>query len=146
MKGDEDVLIIEYGEGAPGDVERFTRLTHPTHAIITGVAPAHLDKYKTLAAAGKDIFSVADYLKDKHIYVNAESPETKSFIKKSHHRYDRDGVLGWKVSEIETSLDGTSFAMKKGRKTLQLQSGLIGRHPGRLLGAGRCLRHRVRAD
>src|SRR5665213_3582687 len=68
LKGDEDILIIEYGEGAPGDVARFARITQPTHAIITGLAPAHLDQYKTLQAAGKDIFSVADHLNGKHVY------------------------------------------------------------------------------
>src|SRR5665213_3673633 len=68
LKGDEDVLVIEYGEGAPGDVARFARITQPTLAIITGLAPAHLDQYKTLQAAGKDIFSVADHLNGKHVY------------------------------------------------------------------------------
>src|SRR3989344_4224086 len=48
LKGDEDILIIEYGEGAPGDVAGFSKNTHPNIGIITGLAPAHLDKYKTL--------------------------------------------------------------------------------------------------
>ncbi|MGH7238287.1 MAG: hypothetical protein ACREGF_07165, partial [Candidatus Saccharimonadales bacterium] len=29
LKGDEDILIIEYGEGAPGDVAQFAETTHP---------------------------------------------------------------------------------------------------------------------
>src|SRR5205807_1781019 len=33
LKGDEEVLLIEYGESAPGDVARFAALTHPTHAV-----------------------------------------------------------------------------------------------------------------
>src|SRR6185437_8361984 len=75
LNGDEDILLIEYGEGAPGDVAKFAKTTHPTHAVITGVAAAHLDKYRSTVAAGKDIFSVAAYVADKaHIYVNRESP------------------------------------------------------------------------
>jgi len=128
LNGNEDVLIIEYGEGAPGDVARFARLTHPTHAVITGLAPAHLDRYKTLQAAGEDIFSVADYLKGKHVYVNNESPAVKPFIKKSYELFDVGGSLGWKVEDITVDLTGTSFGMRKGQKTLQLRSGLVGRH------------------
>jgi UDP-N-acetylmuramyl pentapeptide synthase len=128
LVGDEDVLIIEYGEGAPGDVARFARLTHPTHAIITGLAPAHLDKYKTLRAAGKDILSVADYLKDKQVYINGDSADLKPFTKKPYHVFDAKGALGWKVSEVSLSLDGTNFALTKGKQSLQLQSSLIGRH------------------
>jgi UDP-N-acetylmuramoyl-tripeptide--D-alanyl-D-alanine ligase len=128
LRGDEDVLIIEYGEGAPGDVAKFARLTHPTHAIITGLSPAHLDRYKTLDAAGEDIFSVADYLKDKNVYVNGDSAETKPFIKKSHHVFTGQSALGWEISEVEVDLTGTRFQMTKGRKTLNLTSGLVGAH------------------
>ncbi len=128
LKGDEDVLIIEYGEGEPGDVARFARITKPTHAVITGLAPAHLDRYKTLRAAGEDIFSVADYLKGKHVYVNNESPSVKPFLKPAYELFDTGGALGWKVEDVAVSLDGTGFGLKKGRQTLQLKSGLIGRH------------------
>jgi len=128
LKGDEDVLVIEYGEGAPGDVERFARVTQPTHAIITGLAPAHLDQYKTLHAAGEDIFSVGRYLKGQHVYVNDESPSLKRFLKKSYHLFDRHGALGWKVSEIVVDFSGTSFTLKKGKHSLKLQSQLVGKH------------------
>jgi UDP-N-acetylmuramoyl-tripeptide--D-alanyl-D-alanine ligase len=128
LTGDEEVLIIEYGEGAPGDVARFSRLTHPTHGIITGVAPAHLDHYKTLQAAGEDIFSLAAYLQGEQVYVNAESSEAKPFITGAYQLFDRHGALGWKTAHITTDLTGTSFTMAKGKQTLKLHSGLIGRH------------------
>jgi UDP-N-acetylmuramyl pentapeptide synthase len=128
LKGDEQVLVIEYGEGGPGDVERFARITQPTHAIITGLAPAHLDHYKTLHAAGQDIFSVADYLDGKQVYVNGDSPSVKPFLKKSYAIFNHSGALGWKVSAAKTDLTGTSFVLKKGKQSLKLHSGLIGAH------------------
>lgn len=129
LTGDEDILIIEYGEGAPGDVKRLARTTHPTHAVITGVAPAHLDQYKTVEAAGRDIFSVADAISDPHhVYVNAESGPARPFIQKAFESYTAEGALGWKVSNSTLSIEGISFTMKKEKKSLSLQSGLIGRH------------------
>ena len=128
LSGSEDVLIIEYGEGAPGDVARFARITAPAQAVITGLAPAHLDQYKTLAAAGQDIMSVADYLHDQHVYVNDESPELAPFIKPTHARFNKNGALGWKVKDVKVTLQGTSFTLVKGRRSLSLQSGLVGRH------------------
>lgn len=128
LKGNEDVLIIEYGEGAPGDVARFAKITNPTHAVITGLAPAHLDHYKTLQAAGEDIFTVADYLQGKNVYVNADSPEARMFFEDSYQQFDTNGALGWKVGKVKISLEGTSFELKKGAKTLSLESGLVGRH------------------
>jgi UDP-N-acetylmuramoyl-tripeptide--D-alanyl-D-alanine ligase len=128
LDGKEDILVIEYGEGAPGDVARFTNLTHPTHGVITGLAPAHLDSYKTLRAAGEDIFSLADYLKGKQVYVNAESPSVKPFLKPSYETFNQDGALGWKVDQVEISLSGTNFTMTKGKKSMNLTSGLVGKH------------------
>jgi UDP-N-acetylmuramoyl-tripeptide--D-alanyl-D-alanine ligase len=128
LTGKEDVLIIEYGEGEPGDVARFARLTHPTHAIITGVAAAHLDRYKTVRAAGEDIFAVADYLDGRHVYVNDESPDLKPFVKSSYALFNQDGAVGWKITAAKTGLDGTAFTLKKGNTTLRLRSGLLGRH------------------
>lgn len=128
LSGDEDVLIIEYGEGAPGDVARFAEQTHPTHAVITGLAPAHLDQYKTLQAAGEDIFSVAEHLKGKHVYVNGESPAVKPFLKPSYALFDQKGALGWKVADVDVALDGTSFTLSQSKKSLNLKSDLLGRH------------------
>jgi len=128
LSGEEDVLIIEYGEGAPGDVARFAAVTQPTHAIITGLAPAHLDQYKTLQAAGEDIFSVATYLKGKNVYVNSDSPDLKPFLKSSYKLFNHDGALGWQVSDVQVSFGGTSFRLHKGKKSLHLTSELIGTH------------------
>lgn len=128
LTGNEEILIIEYGEGAPGDVERFAKLTHPTHAIITGIAPAHLDHYKTVHAAGQDIFSVAKVIKGDKVYVNGESPYIESFMKDRYQSYTQAGAMGWKVSDVQINLDGTRFTLKKGKRTLHLHSGLVGRH------------------
>lgn len=128
LAGDEDILVIEYGEGGPGDVARFAAITRPTHAVITGLAPAHLDHYKTMQAAGQDIFAVADVVKSKHVYVNADSALTKDFMRKGFEPYDADGALGWRVSNVRLGVEGTRFTLKKGGKTMHLHSGLLGRH------------------
>ncbi|MEK7594517.1 MAG: Mur ligase family protein [Patescibacteria group bacterium] len=128
LKGDEEILVIEYGEGAPGDVARFADITQPTHAIITGLAPAHLDQYKTLQAAGEDIFAVADYLGGQNVYVNNDAASVEPFLNKSHQLFNESGALGWKTKDIKVDLTGTKFTITKGKQALKLQSGLVGRH------------------
>ena len=128
LSGDEDILIIEFGEGQPKDVELFSRITHPSRAIITGLAPAHLDRYKTLQAAGDDIFSVANFVDPSKIYVNSESSETENFIRPKFNKYNKNGVNGWTVDNIKTSIKGTTFDVKKGKVKLSLSTGLIGEH------------------
>lgn len=128
LTGDEDILILEYGEGKPGDVARFAGITQPTHAIVTGLAPAHLDKYRTLQAAGKDIFSVARFVLPEHMFVNSQSPDALQFVAPGQQLYGEKSALGWKISDVKVDLNGTRFVMHKGTDKLELRSGLLGRH------------------
>lgn len=128
LRDDEEILIIEYGEGQPGDVQRFADITKPTHAIITGIAPAHLDKYKTLARAAQDIFSVGESVPPEHVYINGESPDALQFVQPGQQLYSEKHALGWKISGVRVNLDGTRFTMQKGKEKLALQSDLLGRH------------------
>lgn len=128
LEGDEEILIIEFGEGAPGDVKKFTSYTKPHIGVITGLAPAHLDKYKTVEKAGRDIFSLADYLKDQNVYVNAESSETKPFLKSAFHLYSYQGVDRWVVSNLKQSIEGVKFVLSNGKTKIDLRSRLIGNH------------------
>jgi len=128
LKGDEDILIIEYGEGQPGDVARFVAITQPTHAVIAGIAPAHLDRYKTLERAAADIFSVSKTVPAEHVYVNGDSPDALPFVKPGQQLYSEKNALGWKITGIRVNLDGTRFTMQKGSEKLELHSGLLGRH------------------
>lgn len=128
LSGDEEILIIEFGEGAPGDVARFTRITRPDIGIITGLAPAHLDKYKTLQRASKDIFSLANYLKPENVYINKESKEVLPFLKASYQTYGSKNAAGWEISDIKNSIDGVSFVMKKAKNIIRINSQLLGMH------------------
>ncbi len=141
LKGDEDVLVIEYGEGRPGDVRRFAEITQPTLGVISGLAPAHLDQYPTLEAAGRDIFSLADYLQNTNIYVNAESAAAGPFIKPAHTPYSAEGVAGWKVSGIKVDINGVRFRLTKDGQYLDLHSGLLGRHQIGPLAAAAVIAH-----
>jgi UDP-N-acetylmuramoyl-tripeptide--D-alanyl-D-alanine ligase len=128
LSGDEDVLIIEFGEGKPGDVKHFTETTQPDIAIITGLAPAHLDQYGSLEAAASDIFSLAEALQPHDVYVNLESDSIEKYIRPAYVKFDARGLDGWKASEPTIDLNGTRFDLKKGSHTLRIHSQLIGEH------------------
>ncbi len=127
LSGDEDVVIVEYGEEKPGDIADFATATKPNIGIITGLAPAHLDKYKTLEAAAKDILTLENFVSDK-LYINEDSHLLANYIKNDHLKFGKKGVDGWSISNIKANLDGTSFQMQKDETTLKLHSRLVGEH------------------
>ncbi len=109
LDGDEDVLIIEYGEGAPGDIARFAEITHPDIGIITGVAPNHLDGYKTLQAVKDDLYSLANYVPQGQLYLFSD--------------YNVRPVI-----EPKISITGMEFGVKLGGKVVEFKTALVGRH------------------
>ena len=70
------------------------------------------------------------------MYVNAESSTAQKFLKDTHILYSHGGVGEWKVSDIHVDFAGTRFRMTKKGKSLQLKSGLLGRHQVGTLGCG----------
>jgi len=128
LSGDEQVLIVEFGEGHPGDVRRFTETVRPDIAVITGLAPAHLDQYGSIEEAGKDIFSLAKALKPSDVYVNLESDAALKYVKPEYKGFTADGLDGWKAGKATIDLDGTRFELKKGKHAIRVNSQIIGEH------------------
>ncbi len=128
LSGDEDILIIEYGEGKPGDIIRFAQVTSPDIAIITGLAPVHLDHYLTIQAAGDDLISIQNFVSDNNIYANAESVALSPYIKKSFNTYDSHNVLGWHISNVKIDFSGTHFLIAKDKLSIKVDTKLLGRH------------------
>ena len=128
LTGKEKFIVVEFGEGKPGDVVRFTKTISPDVGVITGVAPAHLDKYPSVESAADDIFSLATQLGHKNIYVNGESDYIKSHLEASDQVYSRSGVGDWKASNVVNGLEGISFELTHGKQKISVKSKLLGRH------------------
>jgi len=129
LDGSEDVLIFEFGEERVGDVKRLCELTHPNMGVITGISEAHLSSFKTMEAVTSTVLELREYLKSYDVYKNGENEFITAVIPASdHHLYSEEGVNGWKVSKIATSIEGTSFVATKHNKTIWAHTSLIGRH------------------
>ncbi len=128
LKGDEEILVIEYGEGAPGDIEHFAQTTHPEYGIITGLAPNHLDHYETLDTLARDLFSLRDFINNDKLFISYDSSLIHKYIQTKDLTFSEDSVLGWRISKVETTIEGVSFVMKDGVRKMHIKSGLLGRH------------------
>lgn len=129
LKGDEEVIVIEFGEGKPGDVMRFSEMAGADIAVITGLAPAHLDQYQTYDAAAQDIMSAASGKDPGNVYVNIESPKLHTFYKQGYRAYNDAGCGEVVLSEVKVSLSGTTFKLAIGKNAqTTATTGLLGEH------------------
>lgn len=129
LKGDERVVLIEYGEAAPGDIARFAENTSPNIAIFTGIAPNHLDQYKTLDSVASDLLSIKNYVKPNNIYINADVKNSVSENIDEFNIFDENGAAGIRIKNVELSLEGMKFTAEfdDGEK-IKLSTALVGRH------------------
>ena len=128
LTGNEEILIFELGEYYSGDVRKLCQMIKPQIGIITGVNEAHLQKFKTTDAATDTIFELADWLKDKTVYVNNENALAKNKALNNHIIYNRDGVGNWRVQGAQTDLTGTSFILENNDLRIEVKSKLLGLH------------------
>lgn len=127
LGGTEEILIFEYGEAEPGDIAKLASFSNPDLAIVTGLAPAHLDYYPNLEAVADDFASIQGFTKQQDIFCNAASPLLAAKLPGAHF-YNEQGLDGWRVSNVVVSFEGTSFTLTKGKQSLKLRSGLLGVH------------------
>lgn len=128
LTGDEEILIFELGEYYSGDIRKLCRMVKPQIGIITGINEAHLQKFKTLDNAADTIFELADWLKDKIVYVNGENTLARNKASNNHILYGRNGVGNWRVQEARTDLTGTFFILGNGNLKIETKSKLLGMH------------------
>lgn len=129
LSGNEEVLIVEFGEGGPGDIERMAKMFKPDFAIITGLAPNHLDLYPNLSGIAVDLLSIYDFVDSQNVFVNGESKMLKEFLPANAQTYNSDGLLDWQTKNIKVSVNNLKFDVNKNNKaTVVVNSELLGRH------------------
>lgn len=129
LKGTEDILIVEFGEGAPGDIKRMADMLKPTIAVVTGLAPNHLDNYNSLDEVARDLFSIYDYLPEQSVFVSCDSNEIQKYLKNNMNLYSVNGSSDFTVSNVEIAVDGLQFKIRSSdNHSIKIQSKLIGAH------------------
>lgn len=128
LNGDEEILIFELGEYYPGDVWKLCKLVEPQIGIITGINEAHLERFGTLEKTAKTIFELAEYLKDKPVYVNCDNELARKKASLKHIKYTRAGAGSCHVFNPKTGIDGTFFRLSRHGQKIDASSRLLGLH------------------
>lgn len=80
---DDEIILLELGSNHPGEIETLTAIANPDRAVITRVAPSHLEGFGTLENIIKEKSSIAQGLRKGGIlYVNGDQPDLLNNVKK----------------------------------------------------------------
>lgn len=128
LKGDEDFIIVELGEEKPGDIAKMASVIHPDYAIVTGMAPVHLDHMKSIEAISDDLSSILNFVDKENIFWNKDSEYLNNHIGKSlapRNAYSTNSALNNRISHIDATLiNGVSFKLND----TTFKTRFVGRH------------------
>ena len=63
MEGDENIMVLEMGSNAPGDIRLLCDIAYPDYAVVTNVGPAHLEGFGSLEMVRKTDLEILEYIK-----------------------------------------------------------------------------------
>lgn len=128
LSGDEDFLVLELGEGEPGDVETFASTIRPDYGVVTGLAPNHLDYYGTIDKLAADFLTLKNFIKRDKLFFSAESQLLNKYLSEDDQVFSLAGVMDYKISKIKSELSGLSFCLTEGKEINHFSSHLLGTH------------------
>ena len=63
MEGDENIMVLEMGSNARGDIKLLCDIAHPDYAVVTNVGHAHLKGFGSLEMVRKTDLEILEYVK-----------------------------------------------------------------------------------
>ncbi len=125
------VVVVEMGTNRPGEIERLAEIAAPDLAIITSVAPAHLEGLNNLAGVAKEKGALFSSMRARGtIIVNLDDP----WVRRLGERFSGQKVTYGQGGQIRAAsgslLDsgGMRFILRAGHQRAQVRLNFVGQH------------------
>lgn len=129
---DVDVVIQEIGVDHPGEMKQYRHYLKPDIALVTAVAPEHMEFFKTLDAVAKEELMVAQFA--KHTLINRDDTDGKYADLLQNANFSTYGSTG----SAEYHIEVTEQSPREGSKgivsapelseNIEITTHLIGEH------------------
>jgi UDP-N-acetylmuramoyl-tripeptide--D-alanyl-D-alanine ligase len=110
--------VVEIGTNAPGEVAHLSALARPDLAVVTSVAPSHLEGLGTVERVCEEETDVITGLADEGlIAANADSPGLAEAVRRKRRggqavvTYGRSGSADIRLTDLVCRWDGCEFAV-----------------------------------
>lgn len=133
LKPDNQILIAEMGAKQVGDIKELCDLIHPQYAILTSVAPQHLDTFGNLENITKTKNELIESLPVYgHAVFNCDNAICQELSEKCKVSHSTTSLENQKCTvfakDIKTSSSGTEFVAVIGDKEIVCKTKLVGLH------------------
>lgn len=131
LKPTTDIFIVEMDAYHKGDLKNLCKIAKPDMAIITAIAPQHLERFGNIKNLAETQFEVAGSLKDQGtLFLNSLDELTMD----SEEQFESNKIfLGgemdkYRVENIKQTEKGLNFKLFLDEKTIDIELPLKGEH------------------
>lgn len=69
-----DVVVLELGTDSPGQIKQFSRYVRCNVAVVSAIAPEHMENFSTMQAVADEELSIADF--SESLIINADAVDS----------------------------------------------------------------------
>jgi len=135
-------VVLEMGADKPGDISYLLSFIKPNISIVTAVAPAHLEAFKSVENILEEKGKVVEILSKEGLAIlNYDDIRVRSLINKSKAKtltYGMSSEADVFASNIKASIDGIKFQLNFKEKHVLVFSKIVGKHTIYALLAAAC--------
>ena len=134
MPKETEILILEFGTNKPGEIRELSEYFPPTIAILTAIAPAHLEGLKTVEGVLEEKLEITRPSSiDKIIFNNDNQYLSEAFkyiVKSMGVGEARDSDFVLSIDNSEYTLPALSFvlALRQTQEIARYTANIWGRH------------------
>lgn len=132
VKKNTEVFIVEMDAYHTGEIKRLAKIVKPDLAILTSIAPQHLERFGSMEKLAKTQFEVAEtMLENGTLFLNADS----EWVNKLQGNYRVNKVFYSKnkksdiyATDINQTVSGTEFTLNTKKGSVKIVIPLFGEH------------------
>lgn len=132
IKNNTEVFIVEMDAYHPGEIKKLAEIVGPDLAILTSIAPQHLERFGSMQKLAQTQFEIAEALSgDGILFLNADS----EWINKLQANYSVNKVFYGKdkkneiyATDIKQTISGTEFILNYKKGNVRIKIPLFGEH------------------
>ncbi|MGB0498733.1 MAG: UDP-N-acetylmuramoyl-tripeptide--D-alanyl-D-alanine ligase, partial [Rubricella sp.] len=135
MPRESDFAVIEIGMNAPGEIAPLSELARPDAAIVTTVAPVHIENFENLQGIAREKASIVAGLAPGGAAILNRDVETYPILRRRALRqkarvvtFGAGGRPAFRLREARLSDDATLVEARAGGETLLFKIGAPGTH------------------
>lgn len=127
----EQIFIAEMGAKRRGDISELADIVRPKYAIITGVAPQHLESFGNMENVARTKFELAEAIpEDGFTVFNCDNPYTRRMKEISPSPAVGAGYREgeYRAENVRLNSQGCRFDLVTDSDRVRIETALLGRH------------------